>query len=143
MADVDRMPGATGRSRRSTPTWLYRRQFLLRGRRGAGAPRDRRLLVARRNDYLADFAHWFGIRPWEWDGLILADVENLMPRRSTSGANRRTNQEGEQTVSEAGTPHRFRSFPDLAKAVRAAEPQLRTGLLAGLRAGEITLQRRR
>lgn len=28
-----------------------------------------------------------------------------------------------------------RSFTNLAKAVRAAEPQLRTGLLAGLRAG--------
>ena len=34
-----------------------------------------------------------------------------------------------------------RSFTNLAKAVRAAEPQLRTGLLAGLRAGEISLQR--
>lgn len=31
-----------------------------------------------RQDYLAEFAHFFGIRPWEWDELDMQDVRQLI-----------------------------------------------------------------
>ncbi len=35
-------------------------------------------LATLRRTHLATFAHHFGIRPWEWDQLTLADVFRLI-----------------------------------------------------------------